>query len=237
MIVQAEKLERIDREDGSRVYRDEAGNEFASVTSVLKATKTDGYALKKWKATASKEKKDEAEYKKIRGSERGNLLHHRIEDYFTDSFHPETEEEAEFVEPYWRSVLPFLGRVSEAVGIELQVAHKQLKYAGSLDFLGIVDGRLALVDWKTADKEKKADWIQDYMLQACAYTAVCRHVLGLVVEVAHIVVAIPGQDAQVFTLELSDLQKLWPLWKRRLDRFYKRPLKRKKSLTRSADEV
>lgn len=223
--IRKEILERIDREDGTRVYRDASGVDYASVTTILKATSVPGYALKKWIATATDAQREDAREKSVIGSRRGNLLHGKIEDHFTGNVRKLTDEEERLVSPYWKSALTFLKRVEIAHAIELPVVHRKLRYAGSLDFLGTVDGKLALVDWKTCDKKKPEDWLMDYKLQACAYSAACRHELGLVVETAHVVIAIPGERAQVITLKLKDLQHLWKLWKRRVERFQKKTLR------------
>ena len=37
------------------------------------------------------------------------------------------------------------------------------------DAIGIYEGEHAIIDFKTAKKMKKREWIEDYFLQGCAY--------------------------------------------------------------------
>ncbi len=44
------------------------------------------------------------------------------------------------------------------------------KYAGTADLIGIYKGNETIIDFKQANRPKKADYIQDYFLQLGAYT-------------------------------------------------------------------
>ena len=42
-------------------------------------------------------------------------------------------------------------------------------YAGTADCIGVYKGLPAIIDFKTAKKLKRKDWIEDYFLQCSAY--------------------------------------------------------------------
>ena len=69
-----------------------------------------------------------------------------------------------------------------------------------LDFVGRVGKSLCVVDWKTAEKPKREDWIDDYFAQVAAYVDAVEFVYGVEIDDAAIVIALPSRDAQVFWL-------------------------------------
>lgn len=202
------QLIKEDRPTG-RVYVDSDGNEYTSVTQILKDTFVAPYALKRWLATATKEQKADAAKKRDAGSVRGASLHSNIENFFISGEEGEGD--------YWKSVKKFLARC-RPMAMELPLKHSKLKYAGTADFIGSVDGELTLVDWKTADKEKREDWVTDYKLQCAAYVGCLRHELGIPVNRAIIVIAIPGREAQEIVLDATELARCWGLWQKRVKR-------------------
>ena len=43
------------------------------------------------------------------------------------------------------------------------------KLAGQVDCIGEYNGKLSVIDFKTANKERKEEWIDNYFLQCTAY--------------------------------------------------------------------
>jgi genome maintenance exonuclease 1 len=187
------------------------GQQYPGVTTVLSKTKQDGYALRRWKANATPEQLAEAEIKKVAGGVRGTLLHTYVEEYLLDGVDGDG--------PYWESVYPLLKTVDKVHLIESAVCHPTAQVAGTADFFGQVCGVNEVLDWKTSDKEKRADWVEDYFQQLAAYTACLRHMYGKVVDRGRVVIAIPNQEAQQFVLERSDLVKYWKKFRRRRDMY------------------
>lgn len=58
--------------------------------------------------------------------------------------------------------------VDELWGTEVGLIAKGL-YAGTSDAIGLHNGEPAIIDFKTAKKLKKREWIEDYFMQGCAY--------------------------------------------------------------------
>ena len=62
------------------------------------------------------------------------------------------------------------GKLEEIYGMEATLINTRDKYAGTADLIGIYRGNLTILDFKQANRPKKADYIQDYFLQLGAYT-------------------------------------------------------------------
>ena len=92
-----------------------------------------------------------------------------------------------------------LDRVTAVHGAELKVYDPSVAAAGTFDCLADVDGKLALVDWKTSARQREESMFEDYKCQAAAYRRLLRHVTGIDVPTAWIVVATrSGPPQEVF---------------------------------------
>ena len=61
-----------------------------------------------------------------------------------------------------------LNKISQVWGLEVGLILDNL-YAGTADCVGTYDDLPSLIDFKTARRIKKREWIEDYFLQGCAY--------------------------------------------------------------------
>lgn len=81
---------------------------------------------------------------------------------------PDVSDDALTVFDGWRKWAEQAGL--EPVAIEQRVAHIPLMYAGTLDLLAYVQGRLTVLDWKTRGRDKPDVW-ESERLQSFAYRA------------------------------------------------------------------
>lgn len=92
-----------------------------------------------------------------------------------------------------------LDRVTAIHGAELKVYDPSVAAAGTFDCLADVDGTLSLIDWKTSARKRDESMFEDYKVQAAAYRRLLRHVTGIDVPHAWIVVATrSGPPQEVF---------------------------------------
>lgn len=203
---------------GRRHYVTPLGK-LPSVTTVLKATMPakDREGLAKWRAREGEEK---AAKILADSSKRGNALHASVEHYL------KTGEEG--TGPWWNSIASFVRSVdrSRPYLIEYPVWSPD-GFAGCLDALGYAGEYETLMDWKTARKRKRREWVQDYERQAAAYTGAvnqARVAAGRtdLVTRAVVVVAYEDMQADVFHLDADDLKKRWREFKGRLREFQMR---------------
>ena len=157
-------------EDGMRKYL--LGDEkYPSVTSILSLTKSqeDKASLKLWKQRVGFK---EANRIKTDASIRGTSLHSYIEDWLrgrvNDSFFESNEQYKNMAKVIIENGIK--GKLEEIYGMEATLINTRDKYAGTADLIGIYRGNLTILDFKQANRPKKADYIQDYFLQLGAYT-------------------------------------------------------------------
>ena len=157
-------------EDGMRKYL--LGDEkYPSVTSILSLTKSeeDKASLKLWKQRVGFK---EANRIKTDASRRGTSLHSYIEDWLrgrvNDSFFESNEQYKNMAKVIIENGIK--GKLEEIYGMEATLINPSDKYAGTADLIGIYRGNLTILDFKQANRPKKADYIQDYFLQLGAYT-------------------------------------------------------------------
>jgi genome maintenance exonuclease 1 len=160
-------LHRIDAEDGRR-YLTPDGNKYPSVTTVLGST-SDKSGLDDWKARIG----EEAAYQEMkRAGRRGTGMHDLCERYIRNQ-NIDLRREMPVPAQLFSQVRPKLKEhVNNVRGIELPLYSDYLKIAGTADLIAEWDGKLAIIDYKSSNKNKEASWITDYWLQ-CSIYAIC----------------------------------------------------------------
>jgi genome maintenance exonuclease 1 len=134
---------------------------YPRVTQILGATKSEkererlAFWLQKYKG-----KEDVCQ--------RGSNFHTAIQEYFNTSKVPEfTDKQLE----RWNCAVPILDVIkNDYFCLETEVWSDKYQYAGRLDCLAWEGDELILIDWKTSDRWKRKEWIEDYFLQGAAYS-------------------------------------------------------------------
>ena len=93
--------------------------------------------------------------------------------------------------------------VDNIYGIEQPLFSDKLRLAGRCDCIGEWDGKISIIDWKTASRSKQKEQIANYFMQASAYAEMFEEITGI--EINQIVVAIAVEDdpPQIFIEEKS----------------------------------
>lgn len=173
---QCKDYQNIDHPTG-RVYDTPVGL-YPSVTTVLKAT-ANMSGIDAWRNRIGEE---EANKILEAASSRGTILHKYLEDFFIEYSKPtiddaryfiknsKLENEPLFIQQMVKSIMKqLLAHHYESIAQEFVVWDDDLKLAGRCDNLGYWLGKLTLVDFKSARKEKPLAYVKDYFLQATAY--------------------------------------------------------------------
>ena len=208
------------RQAGKGYFVDSQGNHFPSVTTILNVTKpaADRLALMQWRDRVGVET---AQQVTGNASRRGSQTHKQIKHYLLNqSFScPET------VKPYWDSLTPVLEQLQQVRLVESGVFHDLLGYAGKVDCIASYQGTPCILDWKTADRPKGSiERLYDAPLQLAAYWGAANYCYadqGIELSAAAIVVAIPGQAAELFWLDSDLLLSLWQVWQVRVKQYYR----------------
>lgn len=201
---------------GARYYVDEVGKKYRSVTGILSETKPDRdkLALENWQKKVGK-----FEAKKIflDACKRGTFTHACAESFLKNE---PVELDYELGIPYWESLKPALRPIKDVIAMEVAISHP-LGYAGRFDCFGEYRGvPNTIVDFKTSDKPKKREYVNDYCLQLAAYAGGIKHTLGESVNQGVIIIGIKDRVAQTFILSREDLLFYWKIWEKRVQKYH-----------------
>ena len=178
------KLKR-KNEDGKRVYYDEEGNRYRSVTSVVGTIDEKG--LQEWKDRVGE---DVANHVSIKAATLGTKLHKLVENYLYNKRN--TEEKNIFAKAHFENIKPLLGPLTNIYGLETRLCSKRLGLAGTADCVSYYGDKLSIIDFKTTSKLKKEEWIKKYFLQTTAYSLMWEELTGKKID--QIVILITGED-------------------------------------------
>ena len=171
------------RIDGFRFY-DIEGHNYPSVTTVLGYNTGDG--IKKWRESIGE---DVANYEMRRAAGRGKATHNLIEQYIKG----ETPgERAVLPLGLFRLIKPYVDQITNVHLLESIMYSKQLTLAGQVDCVAEYGGKLSVIDFKTSNKYKQEEWVQNYFMQCSAYAIMYEELFGTPIE--QVVILQSGED-------------------------------------------
>jgi ATP-dependent exoDNAse (exonuclease V) beta subunit len=180
--------------DGRRLYRTPAGVWYPSITTVLSILSEDGIA--QWKESVGDE---EAARVTEHACERGTALHSAIEDYLSNREPKFPDDRQSLVKMMFKRMRPKLDRIDNVIAQEIPLYSDRLKVAGRCDCIAEYDGVLSIIDFKSASKAKRKEYIQGYFQQGTAYSLMLEEKTGI--SVRQIVILMCGEidfSTQVF---------------------------------------
>lgn len=175
-----------------RKYETPAGQSYPSITTVLSLQSRD--AITAWRKRVGNE---EANRISKRASTRGTAVHDMAEKYVNN-------------DPTWNVAMPnILGnfmdikpildeRLTLVYGQELPLYSDHLKLAGRVDCVGIFDGKISIIDYKTSSKTKKYEWVKNYFMQEAFYAIAWEERTGMPITQLVTIIAVDNEDPQVF---------------------------------------
>lgn len=188
------QLKRIDSPAG-RVYATPSGESYPSVTSVVGLLKAQ--QIQEWRARVGNE---EANKVSGRASRRGTAIHSLCEDYLkTGQASPNM-----FDQEMFHSIRPLLDRIDNIHCLETPLYSHHLKVAGTVDCIAEFDGKLTVIDFKTASKPKQRDWIHDYFMQTSAYAVAFEELTGIPVGRLTIIMGVDNSEPLLFQEKRND---------------------------------
>ena len=184
--------------DGTRFYEID-GQNYPSVTSVLSIRSKEG--IQKWRDSIGN---DVANWEMNRAARRGTATHTLVEQYLKG----ET--------PSIRSVLPlglfkllrpYVDQIDNIRFLETIMYSHKLKLAGQVDCIGEYNGKLSVIDFKSANKLKEESWIENYFIQTTAYAEMYEELYGEKIEQVVILIASEDGTSQSFVKETKDYKQ------------------------------
>ena len=217
-LYQYPELTRVEKND-VRYYQDSLSNLVPSVTTILSAT-GDHSGIDAWKRRVgpktAKAVVDEA-------TTIGTAVHLAIENYlYGKEWELFTDDKMGMLahQIAKRFICDCLGDIDEVWGLESGLVLDGL-YAGTADCIGIFRGKPTIIDFKTAKKIKRKDWIEDYFLQGAAYANA--HNVMYKTNIESIAILMVDRDLlfKEFLVNSKEFNSYTEKWKKRLIGYYK----------------
>lgn len=207
---------QVTEENGIRYYIDDVGKRYRSVTGILSATKPDRdvKSIQNWRM---KKGEDAADLVFNNACLRGTATHSAAE-----SFLKGEDVVIDYLPalPYWESLRKGLTPIGEVIMQEEMVSH-QIGYAGRFDALATYRGiPNTIIDFKTSDRPKRPEYINDYKMQLAAYAGGIKATYGYDVNQGCIIIGIKDRTAQTVVLNKKELLIYWGLWVKRVNQYH-----------------
>ena len=214
------KLERVDTDIG-RHYLDSDNKPVPSVTTVLSGTSKSKDGLIQWRIRVGDE---EADRIIKQSTDIGTAVHEAIEKFLNKEDWDDFDNSSDQILAKSISnkfIKDALNGITEIWGLEVGLILDNL-YAGTADCVGLYKDIPTLIDFKTAKKIKKRDWIEDYFLQGCAYANAHNVMFGTDVQQIVILMVDRNLIFQEYIVRPTEFSYLTRKWKNRLIEFNKK---------------
>ena len=198
-LVELPQLTRLDGE--VRHYLTPTGEKYPSVTTVLDKT-SDKSALFAWRKRVGEE---EANRVSNRATTRGTAIHTLCEKYVLNQ--PiDISKEMPINVHMFKQLERFLhANVNNIRGSESSLFSHKLKVAGSCDLIANYRNHAAIIDFKTSNKLKRKDWIENYFLQCAMYSFMFWEMTQIYHPKLVVAIAVEEEDeAQIFEENVND---------------------------------
>jgi len=186
-------------EDQVRYYQIDGDLSYPSVTSVISFISREKFAS--WRAKVGEK---EANRKTKHATTRGTKLHRVFEEYLQNGDYKSLSEyQTPLVNLMFNSAKSELDkRLSNIYQQETNMYSDRLCLAGTVDLICDVDGELSIVDFKTSEKTKPEEWLEDYFVQLSAYWAMFSEKTGVVPK--KLVVFLVAESGEVQIVERTN---------------------------------
>ena len=193
--------------DTGRQYMTPEGVNLPSITTVLSILSRDSIA--KWKARVGEKEANRVSY---RASTRGTAVHEICEQYVNNdpdydkymAINPDngemkmTKRTPDLIDSFLK-IKPILDeRLSLVHAQEAPLYSTHLGVAGRVDCVGVFDGKLSIIDYKTSMKPKRLDWIKNYFMQESAYAIMWEERTGMPITQLVTIISVDNHEPQVF---------------------------------------
>ena len=183
------ELKRETKPDGTRTYLTPSGFSYPSVTTITGQATAEG--IKKWRMRVGEE---EANRVSAKASARGTRIHQYCEDYLRGNLF----EMDMFDTEMFNSIKFLLDQVDNIHCLETPLWSDHLQVAGTVDCIGEFQGKLSVIDFKTASKPKDRDDIYHYFMQCAAYSVAFEERTGIPIGRLVILMAVDNDDPRWF---------------------------------------
>lgn len=211
------KLKRDDGDGNGRVYVDDAGNKIPSVTTILSKTKDTSHLIA-WRKRIGE---DKAKQITEESAGLGTTVHAHLEAYLLGQERPGGNNYGRLMAKRMADTVIQNGflDVDEVWGVESHLNYETM-WAGTTDCVGVFKGKPAIIDFKTTNKPKKIEWIEDYFLQLCAYSLAHDKTFGTNIDRAVIFMCARDCTYQQFEIGGYEMEEYKVKWCNKVSDYY-----------------
>jgi len=220
-------LPKLEREtiDGVRYYKVKSKGQtelkrFVSVTSVTSHYNKEKFAS--WRKRVGEEKANKITKA---ATSRGTDMHSLIENYFLNKPLPKVNPLPNFL---FEVAKTELDKIDNIIAIESSMYSDYFKIAGTVDTIAEYDGKLSIIDYKSSEKPKPREWIENYFVQAAAYCFMLKELTGRSAE--QLVIIMACENGEVVTYIETDIEKYIKLLVKYVKKFTQDKLKEYESI-------
>ena len=187
-------------ENGRRLYVTPSGQKYPSITTVLSILNQK--SIQKWRERVGEE---EANRISTRAAGRGTRIHKMCEDYLNNVLQESIEKYS-----YWDRLMfdsmriifdEFIGKVRVQ---EASLYSDFMRVAGRVDCIAEFDGKLSVIDFKTAAKPKEERYIENYFMQTAGYAVMFEERTGIPISRIVVIIGVDDHGAQLFVKKRDD---------------------------------
>jgi len=187
-----------------RYYITPDGKKYYSTTTVVNWDKREFF--KEWRKNNPNKSKNILN--------RGTAVHEMAEEYCKNGICPSSEDKT--INEMHSNLTSMIDTLDEIVGVEIPLYSDTLELAGRTDCVGILNGELCIIDFKTSQKIKPKKWLTEYWCQATAYAIMWQERTGIPVPKIAIMMVSEDGKKKLFT---RNSMEFVPLLKDKIDRF------------------
>jgi hypothetical protein len=153
------------RNEGGHYYQSKNGLWYQSVTTFLGKI-GDQSGLDRWRERVGHE---EADRIVARACQRGTATHQLLESYLIHGEVDTSTASHTVVDLFCQIRGQLKAHLSEVYMLETAIYSDHYQLAGTPDLIGIWDGHLSIIDFKTSGNRKRSSDVRKHFLQAAAY--------------------------------------------------------------------
>ncbi|KKM97406.1 hypothetical protein LCGC14_1168320 [marine sediment metagenome] len=174
--------------DGKRHYISPNGIALPSVTTVLSLL--DQAGIRAWKNRVGETEANRVSGRALKnGTEMHTIVESFLDNKGTESFKNMVSQKL------FEQMKSELLKINNIRAQEVQLYSEKIGVAGRVDCVADFDGKLSVIDFKSAKQKKQKSWITKYFLQATAYSEMFTELTKTPIE--QIVILISAEDGTV----------------------------------------
>ena len=178
--------------NGMRLYNLPNGDWVPSITTVTSFYNREIFV--KWRKRIGLE---EANRITKRATARGTDFHQVCQDYLENK-----ELNWDDYQPLSKFMFfhtkPYLDKINNIHAIERTLYSEYLGLAGRVDAIGEYEGELAVIDFKTSEKIKPEEWLENYFVQEMFYGSAYYELTEIPIVKLITIMVTPGGDVKIF---------------------------------------